>query len=283
MLSFRLLAIPLVMLALFGVADAAGSPDAAITAAAVAPYRDELLRDAPALCSDLAHPPTITPTASQGSSCEQAVQSVFALTTSPSLPRDAALSLRASASHMEVDGDHATGDFSLITTRPTTTHGTPGAAIVWLGNYRLSLEEVAGRWLVSTQARLVAVGDCQLKPRGQCQSGVNDLMFVLGVPLGQTPQEALPTPTAVQRASSRERGEFAAGRTVFAQSGCLACHKIGDQGNRGPGQNLTHIGAQLSSAQIEHALVSPRQPMPSFKHLPAKKLHDLMRFLSLMR
>ncbi len=283
MLSFRFLAVPLVGLALFGAAGGTNSPDAAITSAAVAPYRDELLRDAPALCSDLARPPTITPSASQGASCEQAVQSVFAATASPSLPRDVVLSLHASASHLEVVGTRATGNFSLTAIEPTTAHGTPGEAFVWLGNYRLSLEEIAGRWLVSTQARLVAVSDCQLNPRGHCQPGIDDLVFALGVPVGQTPGEGLPTPAAVQKASSRERGEFTAGRTVFAQSGCLACHRIGDEGNPHPGENLTHIGAQLSSPQIEHALLSPRQPMPSFKHLPAKKLHDLIRFLSLMR
>ena len=83
-------------------------------------------------------------------------------------------------------------------------------------------------------------------------------------------------------------GELAAAsdensRRTAKCSSSLACHKIGDAGNAGPGQNLTHIGAQLSSQQIEHALFSPHEPMPSFKHLPAEKLHDLVRFLSLLR
>jgi hypothetical protein len=283
MLSFRLLAVPLVGLALFGVAGATDSPHAAITNAAVAPYRDVLLRDAPGLCSDLTRPPKIVPSASHGASCEQTVKSVFAATASPSLPRNVVISLHASVTRLEIQGHRATGTFSLTATEPRTHHGTPGWGILGLGNYRLSLEEVAGRWLVSTQARLIAVRDCQLNPHAHCHPGVADLLFVLGVPVDRTLTEELPTPTAVQRAGNRERREFAAGGTVFAQSGCLACHKIGDTGNPGPGQSLTHIGAQLSSPQIEHALLSPRQPMPSFRHLPARKLHDLIRFLTLMR
>ncbi len=108
-------------------------------------------------------------------------------------------------------------------------------------------------------------------------------MFLLGVSVGPTPEEVIPTPAAVRRANSRERREFAAGRTVFIQAACLACHKIGGEGNPGPGPNLTHIGSQLPSLQIEHVVLSPRTPMPSFKNLPARKLHALVRFLSLVR
>lgn len=286
MLGWRLLAIPLVGLALLGVtSSAADSPDAAITSAAVAPYRDELLRDTPALCSDLTRPPTIVPTPPPGESCEQAVQSVWADAAPPSVPREAALSLRASASHLEIDENHATGLFSLIATiqQGTTAPGIVSVGISSLGRYRLSLEKVAGRWLVSSPARLAAVDDCQLKPHSHCSPGVKDVVFILGLSVPPTPEEGIPTPKAVRRAGSRERAEFAAGRTVLAHTGCLACHEIDEEGNPGPGQNLTHIGAQLSPRQIEHAVLSPRAPMPSFKRLPATKLHDLIRFLSLMR
>lgn len=54
------------------------------------------------------------------------------------------------------------------------------------------------------------------------------------------------------------------GRAVVAQSGCLACHTIGAQGNNGPGPVLTHIGSRLSTRAITHALVAPKAPMPSF-------------------
>ena len=39
--------------------------------------------------------------------------------------------------------------------------------------------------------------------------------------------------------------QYEAGKQVVAQSGCLACHKIGENGNGGPGPTLTEIGARL--------------------------------------
>ena len=39
--------------------------------------------------------------------------------------------------------------------------------------------------------------------------------------------------------------KYEAGKLVVAQSGCLACHKIGHNGNDGPGPDLTDIGEKL--------------------------------------
>lgn len=87
MLGARLFAVPLAGLAMFGLAGSHSGPNAAITSAAVAPYRDELLRDAPTLCSALT--PTVAamvvPDAPPGASCEQAVQQIFAATAATSL------------------------------------------------------------------------------------------------------------------------------------------------------------------------------------------------------
>lgn len=284
MLLARLLAVPLAGLALFGLAGTASGPDAAITSAAAAPYRDELLRDAPALCSDLTPPVAaiLVPGTPPGTSCEQAVQQIFAVIAPPRLPREVVLSLRASASHLKISGRHATGTFSLTANETTKRHGRTTVAINPLGTFRLSLEEVAGRWLVSSKARLFAVPDCQLHPT-DCNRYVNDPIFTLGEPGRFSPEESIPIPAAVLQAGRHEEREFNAGRTVFAESGCLACHKIGEIGNPGPGQNLTHVGARLSTYEIEKALVSPRAPMPSFKNLPVNKLHALTRFLSLLR
>jgi ubiquinol-cytochrome c reductase cytochrome b subunit/menaquinol-cytochrome c reductase cytochrome b/c subunit len=87
----------------------------------------------------------------------------------------------------------------------------------------------------------------------------------------------------VKRAGGLEQREFEAGRLVVAQSGCLACHRIGDNGNAGPGPNLTHVGSKLQEPEIAHALEDPRAPMPSFRHLPAQKFHEVVRFLALLR
>jgi ubiquinol-cytochrome c reductase cytochrome b subunit/menaquinol-cytochrome c reductase cytochrome b/c subunit len=64
------------------------------------------------------------------------------------------------------------------------------------------------------------------------------------------------------------------GRLVVGQSGCLACHKIGENGNDGPGPQLTHIAGKLPEQAIAQTLRNPTSPMPSFKNLettqPAK-------------
>jgi mono/diheme cytochrome c family protein len=74
-----------------------------------------------------------------------------------------------------------------------------------------------------------------------------------------------------------------AGKLVVAQSGCLACHKIGENGNGGPGPELTDIGDKLLPGAIKRTLENPTAPMPSFAGLPAKKKSDLVNFLSSLR
>ena len=63
----------------------------------------------------------------------------------------------------------------------------------------------------------------------------------------------------------------------------VACHRIGDYGNARPGPNLTHVGSTLSTPQLEHAIIDPRAPMPSFSHLPTAKFKAVVEFLSLLR
>ena len=77
--------------------------------------------------------------------------------------------------------------------------------------------------------------------------------------------------------------EDAAGKTLVGVSGCLACHMIGENGNRGPGENLSSVGSVLSRAQIERALIDPKAPMPSFKNLGAAKLEALVSYLATLR
>jgi quinol---cytochrome c reductase cytochrome c subunit, bacillus type len=73
---------------------------------------------------------------------------------------------------------------------------------------------------------------------------------------------------------------FAAGELVVGQSGCLACHVIGSNGNSGPGPNLTHVGSLLEPQAIASTLRNPTAPMPSFRNLPPKKFQNLVGFLS---
>jgi hypothetical protein len=74
--------------------------------------------------------------------------------------------------------------------------------------------------------------------------------------------------------------EYEAGKLVAAQSGCLACHKIGENGNDGPGPNLTEIGARLPEAALRRTLENPTPPMPSYSGLPEQKKTDLVKFLA---
>ena len=80
--------------------------------------------------------------------------------------------------------------------------------------------------------------------------------------------------------TASEKATFTAGELVVGQSGCLACHVIGSNGNSGPGPNLTHIGSLLPSQAIASTLINPEAPMPSFKHLPPQKFQNLVGFLS---
>ena len=74
-----------------------------------------------------------------------------------------------------------------------------------------------------------------------------------------------------------------AGKLVMAQSGCLACHKIGENGNDGPGPNLTDIGDKLLPGAILRTLENPTAPMPSFNGLPQEKKTALVQFLASLR
>jgi quinol-cytochrome oxidoreductase complex cytochrome b subunit len=77
--------------------------------------------------------------------------------------------------------------------------------------------------------------------------------------------------------------QFEAGKLVVAQSGCLACHKIGENGNDGPGPHLTDIGDKLQPAAIRRTLENPTAPMPSFKGLPEEKKTALVNFLASLK
>ena len=77
--------------------------------------------------------------------------------------------------------------------------------------------------------------------------------------------------------------QYEPGKLVTAQSGCLACHKIGENGNDGPGPELTDIGEKLYPAAIERTLDNPTAPMPSYRNLPAEKKEALVQFLSQLK
>jgi menaquinol-cytochrome c reductase cytochrome b/c subunit len=91
------------------------------------------------------------------------------------------------------------------------------------------------------------------------------------------------TPAAVVQAGGKQLAEYEAGKQVVAARGCLGCHKIGDNGNGGPGPNLTHIAARIPRQAIARTLVNPTTPMPSYKNLPAKEFEAIVNFLSQLK
>ena len=76
------------------------------------------------------------------------------------------------------------------------------------------------------------------------------------------------------------------GKNVAASSGCLGCHKIGENGNAGPGPNLTQIGKRLPAPAIARTLVNPTSPMPPYTTLRKQnpeKFNQLVQFLASLR
>jgi len=83
--------------------------------------------------------------------------------------------------------------------------------------------------------------------------------------------------------SAAAAASFRAGEQVVGQSGCLACHVIGQNGNNGPGPILTRIGAIRRPGAIASTLRNPTAPMPSFAALAKanpQKFQNLVSFLS---
>jgi quinol-cytochrome oxidoreductase complex cytochrome b subunit len=73
--------------------------------------------------------------------------------------------------------------------------------------------------------------------------------------------------------------QYEAGKEVVAGSGCLACHKIGENGGT-LGPNLTHIGEKVPRAAIIRSVEIGPGIMPSFRSLPQKKINEMADFLS---
>ncbi len=98
------------------------------------------------------------------------------------------------------------------------------------------------------------------------------------------PSELVIKPSATVIAEGKAAlQQFYFGRAIVAQSGCEACHKIGDDGNDGPGPELTTIGARVPPEGIARTLVNPTEPMPSYGGsggLPAKQFSAVVAFLS---
>jgi ubiquinol-cytochrome c reductase cytochrome b subunit/menaquinol-cytochrome c reductase cytochrome b/c subunit len=104
-----------------------------------------------------------------------------------------------------------------------------------------------------------------------------------GANTGSPNQVELAPPAGLTAA---EQQTFKAGELVVGESGCLACHQLGSNGNNGPGPPLTHIGSLRRPGAISATLRNPTAPMPSFRNLAQsspKKFEDLVQFLSMLQ
>jgi menaquinol-cytochrome c reductase cytochrome b/c subunit len=86
--------------------------------------------------------------------------------------------------------------------------------------------------------------------------------------------------------TSAQAATYRRGELVVGESGCLACHLIGNNGNNGPGPVLTKIGLTLRPDAIASTLRNPNAPMPSFASLAKSspsKFNDLVQFLGMLK
>ena len=90
-------------------------------------------------------------------------------------------------------------------------------------------------------------------------------------------------PTEIELATSSSLEE---GKQAVATNGCLACHRIGENGNTGIGPDLTHVGARLPKQAIVRTLVNPTPPMPSYQALQDEEpdeFDDMVDFLASLK
>jgi hypothetical protein len=71
------------------------------------------------------------------------------------------------------------------------------------------------------------------------------------------------SPTEIELAT---KPQYEEGKEITASSGCLGCHKIGENGNT-LGPSLTEIGDRMGRDAIARSLLNPTPPMPSYENL----------------
>jgi menaquinol-cytochrome c reductase cytochrome b/c subunit len=80
-------------------------------------------------------------------------------------------------------------------------------------------------------------------------------LTILGALAGSPTEIDQPAPPGLKR-----------GQEVMASSGCLGCHKVGENGNT-LGPNLTEVGDRLGRDAIARTLVNPTPPMPPYAEM----------------
>ena len=99
-------------------------------------------------------------------------------------------------------------------------------------------------------------------------------LSILGALAGSPTEIDLAAPPGLKR-----------GQEVMASSGCLGCHKVGENGNT-LGPNLTEVGSRLGKDAIARTLVNPTPPMPSYQQMQKdnpKQFNQLVQYVGSLR
>ena len=75
------------------------------------------------------------------------------------------------------------------------------------------------------------------------------------------------------------------GQEVMASSGCLGCHKVGDNGNT-LGPNLSDVGDRLGKDAIARTLVNPTPPMPPYTQIKKdnpEQFNQLVKYVASLK
>ena len=99
-------------------------------------------------------------------------------------------------------------------------------------------------------------------------------LTILGALAGSPTEIDQPAPPGLEK-----------GQEITASSGCLGCHKIGENGNT-LGPNLTEVGARLGKDAIARTLVNPTAPMPSYRQLQQEQpeqFNQLVEYVASLR
>jgi menaquinol-cytochrome c reductase cytochrome b/c subunit len=104
--------------------------------------------------------------------------------------------------------------------------------------------------------------------------GAMAYLTILGATAGSPTEIDEPAPPGLRR-----------GQEVMASSGCLGCHKVGENGNT-LGPNLTDIGDKLGRDAIARTLVNPTSPMPSYQKFQQenpKQFDQLVQYVASLK
>jgi menaquinol-cytochrome c reductase cytochrome b/c subunit len=104
--------------------------------------------------------------------------------------------------------------------------------------------------------------------------GAMAYLTILGALAGSPTEIDKPAPPGLKK-----------GQEVMASSGCLGCHKVGENGNT-LGPNLTEIGDKLGRDAIARTLVNPTSPMPSYQKFQQenpKQFDQLVQYVASLK